>query len=233
MCSSARSPSGSRTPRVGGSRGRVRRRPEGRVRGAARAGVPGVGGLAGLVLQVASRRWLTATGAAASPVRADRGVVRPPPGHLRGAQDHRGSARDGLAGQPEHRRRADGRTGPARPRETPPPEHHTSWSGPLACPGPGQPGLHRPADQPALVRRWHRDQHRRGQAAAGQRAGCVLATHPRVRLERASRRRAGLRLAGDGGRGARRPGPRGGATHRPGQRTRIQAVVATPRHGGE
>ena len=51
--------------------------------------------------------------------------------------------------------------------------------------------------------------------------------------ERAPRRRAGLRLVGDGGRGAR--GQVGGVEPplRPRCNTRIQAVVATPRYGGE
>jgi len=106
MCSSARSPSGSRTRWAGGSRGRVHRYPEGRVRSAACGGVPGAGGIPGLVLQVAPWRWLTA---AAGLDGADRGVVRPASGHLWRAEDHRGPDRDGLAGQPEHRRGTDGR----------------------------------------------------------------------------------------------------------------------------
>ena len=47
--------------------------------------------------------------------------------------------------------------------------------------------------QPQVVRRRHRDRHRRGQAVPGQRAGHGLAAHRRVRPRRAPRRRPGLR----------------------------------------
>ena len=54
-------------------------------------------------------------------------------------------------------------------------------------PGPGQAGLHRRADRSALVRRPHRDPHRRGQALPGHRRGPGLAAAARLRDQRASR----------------------------------------------
>ena len=84
-----------------------------------------------------------------------------------------------------------------------------------------------------VVRRRHRDRHRRGQAVPGQRAGHGLAADRRVRPVGAPRRRAGLRGAGDGGRGPRRPGGdrRGDLAHRSGQRVHRRSVPDRLRAG--
>ena len=121
---------------------------------------------------------------------------------------------------------ADARAGSAGPAAAAAPAHHPPRRGPVAGTGPGRAPVRRRRAQPPLVRRRHRDRHRRGQAAPGQRVGHGLAADRRVRPVRAPRRRAGLRGAGDGGRGPRRPGGdrRGGAAHRPGQRVH-RAVV--------
>src|SRR5512135_1346943 len=66
MCSSARSPSGSRTRWAAGSRGGVHRVPEGCSRRAACGVLQGAGGVPGLVLQVEGR------GAPAAAARRER-----------------------------------------------------------------------------------------------------------------------------------------------------------------
>src|SRR6266536_2831924 len=66
-----------------GSRGRLHRRPEGAVRHPVRGGVPGAGGVAVLVLQVAPRGYLATAGPPAGVDGAGGGLVRPASGHVR------------------------------------------------------------------------------------------------------------------------------------------------------
>ena len=148
----------------------------------------------------------------------DRAVVRRPQWPLRLAADHCGSARGGLGGECEHRRSDHGRarvTGPGAPAAT---ADHPAGSGSVAGSGPGQPAVRSVGDQPEVVRRRHRDHHRRGQVVPGQRPRPRLPPGDRVRPVNPSRHRPGLRRAGDGGRGPRRQGRdrRGDLPLRPG-----------------
>ena len=103
--------------------------------------------------------------------------------------------------------------------------------GPVAGTGPGQAQVRRGRDQPPLVRRRHRDRHRRGQAVPGLGAGHGLAPDRRVRARRPSRRGAGLRGAGHGGGRPRRGRARRGLPHRSGQRVHRGQLPGAPASG--
>jgi hypothetical protein len=91
MSSSGRWPSGW-TRRWAGSRCRVHRRPEGRLRDPARDELPGAVSWPGVVLQVAARSLLAPACPAGTSERGDHPVVRGASRHLRVATDHRGPA---------------------------------------------------------------------------------------------------------------------------------------------
>ena len=153
------------------------------------AGLPGAGGVPVLVLQVERRRRCRRGQRGGQALAAEvRRLFARAPGHLRVAADHRGPARGRVDGQQEHRRRADARAGPGRPAQEEAPGHDPAGQGPLAGAGPGQAGLPRAAGQPQVVRRRHRDPHRRGQALPGLGDGHGLTPGARVRPRRAPRR---------------------------------------------
>ena len=165
MSSSAPWPSGSRR-RWGGSGGRVHRRPEGRAPAsrtrprAGRWGCPGPGSTSGETATPAPRqRGAEQLAAEIAP------AVRRAPRHVRVAADHRRSAGGGVAGQQEHRRGDHARAGPGRPAQEAAPGHDPAGQGSLAGAGPGRARLPAHGGQPQVVRRRHRDRHRRGQAA--------------------------------------------------------------------
>jgi transposase InsO family protein len=88
-----------------------------------------------VVLQMAARGYLTAAGAPGAAQSRGPAAVRGAQGQARVADDHRGPARSGLAGQQEHRRGRDGRDGPGRPAEETPHGHHPAGEGPAGRQG--------------------------------------------------------------------------------------------------
>jgi putative transposase len=140
-------------------------------------------------------------------VRAVQGL----PGHLRLAPHPRRPTRGRRDGECEHRRGLDAPAGLAGPQT-------------LAAPGidpprlvgaevsrPAAPGLHRPGAEREVVRRHHRDPHRRRQALLGLGAGPAFAPAAGQSDLGSPRRRPGLRYDQDGRGGTRRT-----RSHRPG-----------------
>ena len=191
MSSSARWPSGW-TRRWAGSRGRVHRRPEGRAPDPARDRVSGAVGVSPAWFY----KWRHGD---PSPQHARREQLKVEIRRL--FAKHRGtygSPRITADLRDEGWRVSENtvaalmrRAGAGRPAQAAPQADHPAGPGPVAGTGPDRPRLRRRPAEPQVVRRRHRDPHRRGQALPGQRAGHGLTADRRVRPGRASRRRPG------------------------------------------